>query len=338
MRVFGPLVGLVVVAVTLLDLAWTTVAAGSGAGPVTSRLAGATWHAALAVHRRRRSHRFLAAAGVGIVFVILAAWILGVLIGWSLVFASSEGAVRSTATGQAAGTGERLYFTGYTVFTLGNGDFRPGQGTWQLATVVATGTGLVLVTLAITYLVPVASAVAQRRQLASYVSALGDDAADILGRAWDGAGFGSLTQHLVALAPLVDAARQRHLTYPVLHYYHSVDHTSAAARSLVNLALAVDALAYGVAPDARPDAAAVGPVDRAIDSFLDTLAAAYISAADEALPPLALGRLRENGIPTVDDEQYVTATSATRDRRHLLAGLLLDDGWELPTTAKENQT
>lgn len=61
--------------------------------------------------------------------------------------------MRSTATGNPAGTVERLYFTGYTVFTLGNGDFRPGAGTWQLATVAATGTGLVLITLAITYAV-----------------------------------------------------------------------------------------------------------------------------------------------------------------------------------------
>lgn len=229
MTVLGVVIGLALVAVALIDLAWTTVAAGSGAGPLTARLAGATWHAALAVHRRRPSHRFLAVAGVVIVVVILATWILGVLMGWALLFASSEGAVRSTATGQPVGTGDRLYFTGYTLFTLGNGELRPGEGAWQLATVAATGTGLILVTLGITYLVPVASAVAERRQLASYVSALGEDAADILGRAWDGSGFGSLTQHLVALAPLIDAARQRHLTYPVLHYYHSPDHTTAPA-------------------------------------------------------------------------------------------------------------
>lgn len=82
MTVLGPLVGLFLVALALLDLVWTTVAAGSGAGPLTSRLSGATWRAALAVHRRRPMHRFLAAAGVGIVVVILAAWILGILAGW----------------------------------------------------------------------------------------------------------------------------------------------------------------------------------------------------------------------------------------------------------------
>jgi hypothetical protein len=331
MTVAAVVVGLLVVAIALVDLAWTTVAAGSGAGPLTGRLAGATWRAALAVHRRHPSHHFLAAAGVGVVFLVLAAWITTVLIGWSVVFLASDGAVRATATGEAADTAERLYFTGYTVFTLGNGDFRPGGGTWQLATVGATGSGLVLVTLAITYLVPVAAAVAERRQLASYVSTLGDDAADILVRAWDGNGFGSLTQHLVALAPLVDSARQRHLTYPVLHYYHSVDHASAAAPSVVNLALMVEALAHGVAPDVRPDPSAVGPVDRAIDSFLDTLAAAYIPTPEDTIPPLDLEELRRRGIPTVGNEEYATATAQRSRRRRLLAGLLVDDGWRLPS-------
>lgn len=330
MTVAAVVIGLGLVVVALVDLTWTTIAAGSGAGPLTRRLARLTWQGALAVHRHRASHRFLAAAGVGVVVMVLATWIATVLAGWSLVFLASDGAVR-TSSGETADAVDRLYFTGYTVFTLGNGDFRPAAGTWQLATVAATGTGLVLVTLGITYLVPVASAVAERRQLASYVSALGDDAADILARAWDGAGFGSLSQHLVALAPLIDAAGQRHLTYPVLHYYHSADPTSAAAPRLVDLAIAVEALAHGVAPGLRPDPAALGPVERVLDSFLGTLAAAYISPADEALPALPLDGLRRLGIPTVDDEAYARATGRTAQRRRLLAGLLLDDGWDFPS-------
>jgi hypothetical protein len=264
------------------------------------------------------------------VVVVLVAWITTVLAGWSLVFLASDGVVRSSS-GATASIVDRLYFTGYTVFTLGNGDFRPVGGTWQLATVAATGTGLVLVTLSITYLVPVASAVAQRRQLATYIAALGDDAADIVARAWDGAGFASLSQHLVALAPLVNTAGQHHLAYPVLHYYHSADPASAAAPRLVDLALAVEALANGVAPELRPDPAALGPVERAIDSFLDTLAAAYISPTEEALPPLPLDQLRRLGVRTVQDEEYARATPAGDQRRRLLAGLLLNDGWELPT-------
>ncbi len=74
-------VGLGVVPIGLVDLAWTTIAAGSGAGPLSRRLARSTWRTALAVHRRRPSHRFLTAAGVGVVVIVFAAWITTVLAG-----------------------------------------------------------------------------------------------------------------------------------------------------------------------------------------------------------------------------------------------------------------
>ncbi len=319
--------GLVIVVAALVDLTWTTMAAGSGPGPLTGRLAPLVWRVALLAHRRRPSHELLSTAGVSIVFAVLATWITLVLVGWWLVFLSSDSALVKTSDGAQADAVGRLYFTGYTVFTLGNGDYRPGGGVWQLATVAATGTGLVLITLAITYLVPVASAVAQRRQLASYIASLGDTAEDLVVRSWTGDGFGSLPQHLVALAPLIHGAGQRHLTYPVLHYFHSTGRESAAAPNLTVLAQALALLRYGVAPAVRPDAAAIDTVDRALDGFLDTLANAYISTGHDALPPPDISQLRAAGIPTASDAEYAAATAATEHRRQLLAGFLADDGW-----------
>lgn len=103
----GVVAGLVLVAVALVDLTWTTIAAGSGAGPFTRRLTRSTWQAALATHRRRPSHRLLAfAAGVSVV-VVLATWITTVLVGWSLVFLASDGAVRTSHGGEGAGAVDR---------------------------------------------------------------------------------------------------------------------------------------------------------------------------------------------------------------------------------------
>lgn len=76
------------VAVALLDLAWTTVAAGSGAGPVIERLAGRCWSAALAT------------------------WIILVLAGRALLFSATDGAVRSTTTGAPADLTGRVYLAG----------------------------------------------------------------------------------------------------------------------------------------------------------------------------------------------------------------------------------
>ncbi len=87
--------GVLLVAVALIDVAWTTVAAGSGAGPVTGRLAGWLWSAARAVHRRRPSHTWLSVAGVAIVSPCSPCGSSSLLAGWLLVFSSADGAIRT---------------------------------------------------------------------------------------------------------------------------------------------------------------------------------------------------------------------------------------------------
>ncbi|XVH33461.1 ion channel (plasmid) [Haloferacaceae archaeon DSL9] len=44
-----------------------------------------------------------------------------------------------------------MYFTGYTIFTLGNGDFYPTAANWQVTTVLTSASGLLLITLIVTY-------------------------------------------------------------------------------------------------------------------------------------------------------------------------------------------
>lgn len=334
MNVVLVVVGVVLVGAALIDLAWTTVAAGSGAGPLTGRLAAGLWRTALSIHGRWPSHTFLSVAGVGVVLAVLGAWIAMVLTGWSVMFNAADGAVRNSDTGAPAAVVARLYFVGYTVFTLGNGDYQPGSGLWQLATVLATGTGLILVTLAITYLVPVASAVTMRRQLSSFIASLGSSPQEIVATGWDGTGFGGLSQYLVALTPLIETSRQQHLTYPVLHYFHSHDAQSAAAPNVTNLAQAMLLLQAGVAPEVRPPAPAVEPLVRSLDAFLGTLRSAHLDPA-EPLPPPSLEPLRQIGIPTVTDDDYARVGDNSRERRALLAGFLADDGWPVHNDTQE---
>lgn len=323
------LAGVAVVVVALVDVTWTTVAAGSGSGPVAGWLTGRLWQGALAWHRRRPSHAFLAVTGVTLVVVVLATWLGLLLGGWALVFSASDGAVRETASNAPAGLVDRVYFVGYTVFTLGNGEFRPGAGLWQLATIAATGTGLVLVTMSISYLVPVASAVAQRRQLASAIASLGATPQNILTLAWDGGGFPGLDDHLRSLGSMIETARQHHLTYPVLHYFHSTDAEDAAAPNVTSLAQAVHLLRYGVSEEVRLTPVVVKRLERSIDAFLDTLGRAHLDPA-EPVPLPELEPLRDAGVPTVPDAEYQSSAGLTEGRRALLAGLLIDDGW--PTT------
>nr|WP_249038834.1 ion channel [Haloterrigena salifodinae] len=59
-------------------------------------------------------------------------------IGWTLVFASAKNAIIDTLNRGSISWSDRLYFTGYAIFTLGIGDVAPRTGRWQFVTILAT--------------------------------------------------------------------------------------------------------------------------------------------------------------------------------------------------------
>lgn len=317
--------GVVVLAVALVDVVWTTVAAGSGAGPFTGRLSRLLWRGALRIDRKTKAS-LLKPAGVLIVLSVLGTWIMMVLAGWMLIFSASDGAVRQATTDAPGDLIDRAYFTGYTVFTLGLGDYVPGDGIWQLGTAAATGSGLLLVTLSITYLVPVASAVVLRRQLAGQIASLGPSAEEIVVGGWNGSDFGSLGQNLSMLSSPMHKLRLQHLTYPVLHFFHSSSHHDSAAINLVHLDGALRLLHDGVDQDVRPDSQTLQALAAAIGEFLDTMDGIHITDDAEPVPAPSLTPLADAGIP-IDPAAYHGAVERSERRRRLLSDYLRDDGW-----------
>jgi hypothetical protein len=321
--------GVLVLVVTGVDVLWTVLAPGSGAGPITARLSALAWRVALRVGRRGEAprHALLAVFGVAIVVGMLLSWSAVVFGAWWLISSATDGAVRIAGTGQPAGLLERAYFVGYNYFTLGTNTYQAGDGLWQLLPVAVGASGLVALTIGISYLVPVASAVAERRQLAQYILALGQTPTKVAIQAWGGSGFGSLAQHLVALTPMVHLAGERHLTYPALAYFHSAREQASSSLSMVVLDDALTLLRHGVAEDVRPDRGTVDALHRTLGSFLESVAGESISGDVQPLPPPDLQPLRAAGIPTVDDGTFAAALAGEEQRRRQLAGLLAHDGW-----------
>jgi hypothetical protein len=331
--------GVVLLLTLIFDVLWTVVGSGAGAGPLTGRLSALIWRLALRFGRGPDGprHRVLAVSGVGVVVLLLLVWIIVAWASWWLIFSASRGAVRVVDTGRPADLLERLYFSGEGLFTATSSDYATGPGGWRAAKVAITASGVIFVTLAITYLIPVASAAAERRQLAAYIQSLGRTPEAVLTVAWTGEGFGTLTQHLVALTPMVQLSAERHLTYPVLHYFHSPTERSGVAASYVVLDEAVTLLRWGVDPVARPDPAAVTPLGEAIGLFLDTIRSTFVDDVEDALDPPSLGILRRAGIPVVADNAFAEALRRQTGRRCLLAGLLDDDGWSQEAWARRQE-
>ena len=322
-------VGFAVLVVAGVDVFWTVVAAGSGAGPLTARLSRLAWRIALALGRGPDGarHGLLAVFGLAIVAGMIVAWVAVASAAWWLIASAFEGAVRVADTGEPADLLQRAVFVDVNLFTLGSSDLVAGEGFWQFLPAAIAATGVVALTLGISYLVPLAAAVGERRQLARYVMSLGSTPEHLLIAAWTGEGFGALGQHLVALTPMVHLTAERHLTYPALAYFHSAREEASASLSMVVLDDALTLLRHGVDGAVIPDRATLEALHRSVGAYLQTVGSASIDRDVEPLPAPDIEPLRAAGIPTVADADFETALAGEADRRRQLAGLLVHDGW-----------
>ena len=326
MLLIGVVVGLVILLFVMFDVLVTTLTT-NGAGSMSGRLSYWLWWIALRIHRRHSSHRLLTVAGWVILMGTPLVWIFLTWVGWAVLFCGGETAVVNSESDVPATVWERIYFTGYTLSTLGVGDYQAQGAIWQLATALASANGFFLFTLAIAYLLPVIAAVVVKRQIALYISALGGTADDILIRAWNGKDFGQLSQHLIVLTPMLTGMVESYLAYPILNYFHGADRAKSFVLSVVTLDEALTLLYYGVEKSCRPDQAALNPLRRASSAFLKTLKSAYVEPASEnpTMPPLSL--LRDQGVPIVTEQEFLEATKQFTLRRKLLLALVKHDGW-----------
>jgi hypothetical protein len=322
-------VGVIVLVVAGVDVVWTVLAAGSGAGPLTARLSTMAWRLALALGRREGGtrHALLAVFGMVIVIGMLVSWVMVASGAWLLIASAYDGAVRVAETGDPADLMQRAAFVGANLFTLGTSDLVSGDGLWQFLPTAIAASGVVALTLGIGYIVPVASAVAERRQLAQYVFSLGATSELVLVNAWTGSDFGVLGQHLVALMPMLHLAGEHQLTYPAIAYFHSGRDEASSSLSIAVLDDAVALLRNGVAPEVRLDPTLCDAMGRTTGAFLDTVGTESLAGGVDPLPPPDLEPLRAAGIPTVSDASFHAAIAADAERRRRLAGLLAHDGW-----------
>jgi hypothetical protein len=318
--------GLALLVYALIDVLWTCFL--EGGAPVTTRACSWVAKGLLKFQKRRTSRRLIAKAGLASTVVTVLVWGVSIWTGWTLIFCASPGALVAVDTGRPADLIERVYFVGYTIFTLGLGDYKPIGHFYEIITALAAGSGFILFGLALAYLVPVVSAATAKRQLGVTIWTLGKDPGDIIARTWNGADSTALNPHLVSLVPMLAGLGESHLTYPVLHYFHSTKRSSSAAASVAALDEALTILECGLQQGCSLDVPSLGAAREAITEFLNTLAPALIFPAADTPPTPSLQSLRDLGVPAVEDDLFEASLSAVAERRRLLLALVRNEGWE----------
>ena len=327
MSVLLLILGFALLAIVSSDVMVTTLTV-QGGGFLTNRVSSWLWHHATLIHKHNNNHRLLSGAGLLLIVGITVLWFFLTWIAWSLIFCSFSDAIVNSSNQQPASTWGRIYFTAYTITTLGRGDYLPNATVWHLLTGLAAANGFFLVTLSIAYFFPVVSAATQKRALAVYITSLGGTADQILTNAWNGKNFGNLDQHLINISPLITDLGEKHLTYPVLHYFHTKERSRCLPLSISALDEALTLLDYGIRADCRLDPAAFNSVRRANAAFLKTLKSAYLEPSQEEPVHSPLKLLRTHGIPTVEEYHFYRSTKQINQRRRLLLALVENDGWD----------
>lgn len=319
--------GIVITLITFFEVIYTTLAP-NGAGIITQRASSLLWFLFLLLSGRTGKKQVLNLAGFSITIAVLFIWIVLIWVGTILIFCSDADSVVNGITGLPATTWEKIYYTGYTISSLGNGEFIPNGKYWQIYAACISMTGLMMITIAITYLVPILSAEITKRQLSIYIASLGANPQDIIINGWNGQNFERLEKHFNRLSLMIMKHGQNHLAYPILHYFHNTDKKACAAIQLVNLDEALTILLLYVPEKYRASNEDINPVRKAITSFLITLRSAFITAAEKSPEPPELDQLSEAGIKLKNNGSQEKQLNFLSERRKLLLGLMLSDGWE----------
>ncbi len=230
------LLGASLVALALVDVFLTVLYSRAGVGLLTPRLYRGTW----AVFRRlgrmagRREQAVLSLSGPVMMLLTVVMWFLLLLLGFSLIIWPALGSSVTKSSGTTpTDWWTAVYYTGYSLTTLGTGDLVPNTAPYRLLMVMKALVGFSIITLTLTYFMSVYSALVRRNTLAQvlhHLSGASGDAVRLLRHVqtsgWLEGGKGGFMDIGQQTLDLLES----HHSYPVLHYFRMRDPRYSMAR------------------------------------------------------------------------------------------------------------
>jgi hypothetical protein len=221
--------GLLLLLFVAYDVYATILDASGRAGPLSGLVNRGVWSVARTLASRfsnNRRHRLLNLVGPMLMPGLIVLYLVLLITGFALIYMPRMPAEFTLdPPGESAHWIESLYFSGVTLTTLGYGDITPRTTFVRFFALVEGASGFALISLAVTYLITVYSALERKRAIALSFYHQADGGADV-------AGF--VAHHFFAgrfhgfEAVLRDAARdinelqESHVEHPVIHYFHPI--------------------------------------------------------------------------------------------------------------------
>ncbi len=319
--------GIILLFITANDLINTSLSV-KGAGFISRKLAKVIWKFLLVIGRKTGTRKVLELGGTIILVSIVVNWLIMIWFSASLLFISNPSALMNVETNTEPTIVGIIFYTGYTISGAGLGDMEPTGPFWDILTAILSFAGLILISIAVTYLIPVVTGEIEKRRLSVYITTLGCSVEEILSNYWNGKDFKELTEPFFSLSTMIISHAQNHKAYSVLHFFHTSDKKEAFVLNLTNLDETLSILLHRVPEKYLPSNNILMCLRKAISSYLITLPAVFIKPADESPPEFDLSELGKMGIPFIHNEHAEEEYTKLLTRRKLLLSLIQDDGWE----------
>lgn len=315
METFYLILGVFLLLLVMFDFFYTTLS-GSGAGFISESVSniGHTTISWFVHFFGRGMYRY---SGLLVNFLVAATWMLMVWMALFLVFSSNPEAIVNS-DGRMADNYERLYFTGYTLSTLGMGNFNPTTGFFEILTSSFSFFGFIFFTSSMTYFLSVSSAVINKRTLARSIYNLGNSPEKIVQKFLDLDASYCYNQFLV-LQEMIDRHAVNHLAYPVVHFYSHPNRDVCLSLNITRLDEAVTILLNSEKGEELQNE--LRPLRSSLTHFLDYINTNFSSSLpknknDDSTP-----------LPLPYDV-IATDKSDLEHRRVILGGLLRSENFE----------
>jgi hypothetical protein len=219
--------GVVLLLLIVYDVYATVLHASARYGPVGEGLNRAVWRLGCMVAfrlTRARRHKVLNLVGPLLMPLLVVVYILLLTIAFTFIYYPHLPADFTLAqTKVETGWIDSIYFSGCTLTTLGYGDIVPRTMLLRFAALFEAASGFALISLAITYLLTVYTALERKRAIALslyHQAGEGADAAGFIAHHFVDGRFYGLRDALKTSTRDIQGMLESHVEHPVIHYFH----------------------------------------------------------------------------------------------------------------------
>lgn len=224
--------------VVLLDIFLTVLYARAGTSLFSQAVSRAIWFLFRLVSRRvgRNRGRVLSFCGPLILVALISVWAAGLALGAALVMHPHlGGGIRASEGSTPRNFMSALYAAGNSLSFVGSSDFKPQSAAYQAFYLLNSIIGMSVMSLVLTYVMQIYSALKSRNTLGLAIYTLSDetgDAAELIAGLGPRGQFDSGVSNLSSLASDIVEVKESHHFYPLLFYfrfaepYYSVSYTA----------------------------------------------------------------------------------------------------------------